>query len=825
MVALPFITYNTVTSQYTVNEEAVAFLSSLNKALAVVSMVGRSRSGKSFALNNIILNKRSFEVGNTVNACTRGIYIHNELEVWETESGEQINVVVLDSEGLASTDNAANDPQIFTFLLLLSSMVIYNVSGAIDATALQNLNLVTNLSKSVRIQCDRDATSQELADILPTFVFLVRDFTLQLTDTHGKDLDANGYLEAAIAPNGSADDSIKSVIRESFPDRMCFTLVRPCQEEEDLKRLDELPDRKLRPIFLIQREEFRALLRARTKNKSYFGNPVSGNMLVAMAQNFVKGVNSGAIPAIKDSWQTMMELRASETLDMCVDLFDQTIHSYENSHEIKSFESLQAWLLSEKKKAVAYLKQHLEKSLIAASVQKLDKKLSPKIEALLNQNTFNLKRLLTDFIAELANECANMFELDNLQKLWLAKTEEVFCKVQKSESVEAIWSSLSLGFLWKQMQQIHSENLKHVKTLEDQSAETVGHLNELQKQLSVVNDALKSCTSESLDFKTLLEATRAELRTAIESCESKTQDQLQMQEIYEACNSELIRQVGKLQSECADLHTANESQSAQIGANTTMRFELAEAVSKLARLAEQNAQLKSSLQANEQKFAKFMEQTKQETLVNAKKIKDWQTKNAQESGKCEKALELAKSEHQSQLQELQTRLESAVRERDRISEVHKKLAAKCETESASLSRAQSISEEEKRAAVSEAKAITDKYMDFQTKSNTKTRELETKLACTGIELQNCKRRLSECEEDATSAKRLKFESQRLEASLEAQIQVVSYLEKDKLAKDRQVEELCSQISKLEERYTTCVRDRDMDLIRFQNQLNCIPDAD
>ncbi len=71
---------------------------------------------------------------------------------------------------------------------------------------------------------------------------------------------------------------------------------------------------------------------------------------------------------------------------------------------------------------------------------------------------------------------------------------------------------------------------------------------------------------------------------------------------------------------------------------------------------------------------------------------------------------------------------------------------------------------------------------------------------------------------------MKFESQRLQANLESQIQVVAYLEKDKLAKDQQVQELCSQISKLEERYTTCVRDRDMDLIRFQ-MATSVPGAD
>lgn len=40
-------------------------------------------------------------------------------------------------------------------------------------------------------------------------------------------------------------DSIKSL----FPDRDCFTLVRPLNDEEQLARLDSLPPSEMRPEF------------------------------------------------------------------------------------------------------------------------------------------------------------------------------------------------------------------------------------------------------------------------------------------------------------------------------------------------------------------------------------------------------------------------------------------------------------------------------------------------------------------------------------------------------------------------------------------------
>lgn len=39
---------------------------------------------------------------------------------------------------------------------------------------------------------------------------------------------------------------IRESIRALFPDRNCFTLVRPLNDEHDLQRLDQIPVRKAR---------------------------------------------------------------------------------------------------------------------------------------------------------------------------------------------------------------------------------------------------------------------------------------------------------------------------------------------------------------------------------------------------------------------------------------------------------------------------------------------------------------------------------------------------------------------------------------------------
>ena len=40
------------------------------------------------------------------------------------------------------------------------------------------------------------------------------------------------------------------MVKHFFKDRDCATLVRPCESEKDLQRLNEMKDNELRPEFV-----------------------------------------------------------------------------------------------------------------------------------------------------------------------------------------------------------------------------------------------------------------------------------------------------------------------------------------------------------------------------------------------------------------------------------------------------------------------------------------------------------------------------------------------------------------------------------------------
>jgi hypothetical protein len=117
----------------------------------VIAVAGKYRTGKSFLLNRVILNKRSsgFGVGPTINPCTKGLWVWSE--AIDTEhNGEKMKVLVIDSEGIGAFDEDVNhDTKIFLLALLLSSNFIFNSMNTIDENAINSLSLIINLSKEL----------------------------------------------------------------------------------------------------------------------------------------------------------------------------------------------------------------------------------------------------------------------------------------------------------------------------------------------------------------------------------------------------------------------------------------------------------------------------------------------------------------------------------------------------------------------------------------------------------------------------------------------------------------------------------------------------
>ncbi|GAB2259523.1 hypothetical protein Droror1_Dr00010378 [Drosera rotundifolia] len=260
--------------KFVMDPEAVAVLQLVKEPIGIVSVCGRARQGKSFILN----------------------------------------------QGTYST-------QIFSLAVLLSSMFIYNQMGGIDEAALDRLSLVTEMTKHIRVRASGGrTTASELGQFSPIFVWLLRDFYLDLAEEDRR-ITPRDYLELALRPvlGGGKDLLAKNEIRESikalFPDRECFTLVRPLNSERELQRLDQIPLEKMRPEFRSGLDSLMRFVFERTRPKQLGATVLNGPMLAGITQSFVDAINNGAVPIITSSWQSVEEAECRRGFDAATEVY------------------------------------------------------------------------------------------------------------------------------------------------------------------------------------------------------------------------------------------------------------------------------------------------------------------------------------------------------------------------------------------------------------------------------------------------------------------------------------------------------------------------
>ncbi|CAN4084115.1 unnamed protein product [Withania somnifera] len=199
--------------------------------------------------------------------------------------------------------------------------------GGIDEAALDRLSLVTEMTKHIRVRASGGRSSaSELGQFSPIFVWLLRDFYLDLAEDNHK-ITPRDYLELALQPvqGGRRDVAAKNEIRESiralFPDRECFTLVRPLSNENELQRLDQIPIEKLRPEFKEGIDALTRFIFERTKPKQFGATVMTGPIFARITQSFVDALNNGAVPTITSSWQSVEEAECQRAYDLAAETY------------------------------------------------------------------------------------------------------------------------------------------------------------------------------------------------------------------------------------------------------------------------------------------------------------------------------------------------------------------------------------------------------------------------------------------------------------------------------------------------------------------------
>lgn len=362
---------------FLLQQEALNIIKGIKKKLAVITVAGQYRTGKSFLLNRLLGRQSGFELGSTVNPCTKGIWMWNK----PISITEDLQAIFLDTEGLASFSRTVQiDMKIFAVALLMSSYFIYNSMNALDEKALESLSLVVSLSKYIHVNAHPASVSEDLdeyAHYFPFFMWVIRDFSLRLVNAAQQSVTDRQYLENALRPvDSSGTDAdqvaIKNEIRAKlttfFKERDCVTLVRPVNEEKSLREIQKVPYEQLRPEFRSKMEVLVKKVFNNLQPKIIDGQPLTGEMFGVLIEQYIAAFNSGNVPAITTAWEQVISLELDKVVAESVEEYKRKVS--EGSVDRLPMEEDDLLRLDEEAKRAAY-KKFYESGLVNVGAERM----------------------------------------------------------------------------------------------------------------------------------------------------------------------------------------------------------------------------------------------------------------------------------------------------------------------------------------------------------------------------------------------------------------------------------------------------------------------
>ncbi|GMR55439.1 hypothetical protein PMAYCL1PPCAC_25634, partial [Pristionchus mayeri] len=288
-----------------------------NKKVAVLTVAGAFRKGKSFFLSNIVRYLQCNQSGkdwmapnSTVSgftwrqskkAVTEGILMWPEPFSVKNARGEEIVILLMDTEG--AFDHKSSMTQcatVFALSALLSSMLVYNVSQDVQEDTLNHLQFFASYGSYALDNSEGTSPFQSL-------LFLIRDW--QNDNEYGFEAGRR-HLDDMMKAQASSNPSMQHLrrdIQRSFVDIKCALLPYP---GEKISRGSEgaITVNDMKPDF---REQLGSLVPYLIGNllrsKEIGGKQINGNEFLQFFDSYIKIFASGVVPEPKSVFDATAE--------------------------------------------------------------------------------------------------------------------------------------------------------------------------------------------------------------------------------------------------------------------------------------------------------------------------------------------------------------------------------------------------------------------------------------------------------------------------------------------------------------------------------------
>ena len=748
---LALITYAPQTHNFILTAEGLEFLRSLSSPLAVISVAGLYRTGKSYLLNRVLLNRKGgFGVGPTVNPCTKGIWVWGRPVLGTTGEGQPCNIIIIDTEGIGALDqDSDHDARIFSLAVLISSAFIYNSVGAIDEDALQNLSLVVNLTRHIHVKARQkeETDSEEYAQYFPSFMWVVRDFSLKLVDTDGEPLTAKDYLEKALQSQKGFSDTveeknrIRRLLKDFFKDRECFTLVRPVSNESDLQNLEEKEADKLRPEFIQHMLALRKRMFEGIKPKLLNGKNLNGEMLATLLENYVTAMNKGVVPTIETAWNYICKNECAKALQDAQEIYERVIMQTVGNHFPMNEDDLKSLHKDAKHSAMEIFRAKAVGSEVDSILEKLKTIISEKFTNIKLENEADSEKKCQAFLVNAYstidqklrnNEYKNFNdferEMKKLQRFFLERGPEGpfrteilldFCQKKIIDTADYFIKEFQ-----NEVEFISTSSAERIKLVEGDLKDTK---DDLIRERSDWQRKLTTAESE----RTELSAKESSLRDQLMSLRGeKDKVETELRNSMKSIRTEMGAQVENANSKAWE----NEERMKEIERLSLQKD--SEFMEKTALMEQKIKYLESSLEDSRKREKDYMNESRSIKKDHSSSLKDIQ-------GRFENQIKNLQSRLEQEIERV-NELEREIEEKDRNYERDKQNWEESEI------KFKAMIEEKSQNYDALNQSVKRNEKEWKRQEKLKTKDLETNIQRLTIKLDEAEKRLKSSEENSKS---------------------------------------------------------------------------
>lgn len=149
-----------------------------------------------------------------------------------------------------------------------------------------------------------------------------------MIDKTGDKIEPKEYLENALKEQkGFTNQSknrneVRNILRELFPQRDWFTLVRPVEEESNLQKLEFLNDNELRPEFINGIKQLQNKIFSQIEPKFLGKSYVTGELFSDLWTSYVNAINQGKIPTVDTAWEYICSFECEKQIKLLLKSYE-----------------------------------------------------------------------------------------------------------------------------------------------------------------------------------------------------------------------------------------------------------------------------------------------------------------------------------------------------------------------------------------------------------------------------------------------------------------------------------------------------------------------